>query len=273
MSIFFSELYNSDFEIRDIVVLRQSFWRCGGEFTMRTPRPSDALLYFLDCEAICMIPGKAGFHVSRGDFVQISRGSKYKWQIIGEKPYSPVTLLFEFNLTDKDGNNIPTGEGVNIIDVGDKELYKLLFEKLYHEFSRPQQFLTATKICAYSLIGELIKRYKHQGVLTNRVGEGIYSGIRYLEDDVNQDKGIAEIAKMCHMSLSSFEKQFKQYSGVTPTEYRINRRLDRAELMLKSSTMTVNQIAEELGFFDGAHLCRLFKKKRGISPLKLKNMK
>lgn len=273
MSVSFSELYQQDFEIHDIVVLRQSYWYYGEEFTMRAPRPSDALLYFLDCEATCEIPSKASFHVSRGDLVHIARGSKYKWRITGDAPYSPVTLLFEFNLTDKDGNLISTGEGVNIVTVGDRNVYKLLFEKLLHEFSRPQQFPTATKICAYSLLEELIKRHKRQDMVSGNVSEGIYNGIHYLEDDVNQDKTIAEIAQMCHMSLSSFEKQFKQYSEVTPMEYRINKRLDRAELMLKSGTMTINQIAEELGFFDGAYLCRLFKKKRGISPMTFRNIK
>lgn len=273
MSVSFSELYQKDFDIHDIVVLRQVFWYRGQEFTMKTPRKTDALMYFLDCEAVCTVAGKESFKVHRGDFVHIARGSKYIWKIVGEKPYSPVTLLFEFNLYDTAGNIIKTGEDVNIITAGDSNVYKLLMEKLLNEFSRPQQFIAETKICAYSLISEVIKRHRSRDIISNAISEDIYKGIRYLEDDVNQEKSIAEIAQMCHMSLSSFEKQFKSYSGVTPMEYRTNKRLERAEVMLRSGTMTINQIAEHLGFYDGAYLCKLFKKKRGISPVAFRKIK
>lgn len=273
MGVLFSELYQKDFEIHNIFTMKQSFWFRGCEFTMRTPRNTDAFIYFLDCEAVCTISENEKFEVHTGDFIHLAKGAKYNWKIVGDKPYSPVTLLFEYKLVDKNGEYIPTGDGVTLITAGDSNVYKLLMEKLINEFSRPQQFPVETKICAYSLLAEVIKRHRRQDIIKNTVSEDIYKGIKYLEDDINQNKSISEIAQMCHMSLSSFEKQFKIYSGVTPTEYRINKKLERAEVMLRSGTMTINQIAEHLGFYDGAYLCKLFKKKRGISPIAFRKIK
>ncbi len=129
--------------------------------------------------------------------------------------------------------------------------------------SAPEHFPAALKARAYSLLSEVIKAHHRQRL---PLSEGIREGIRYLENDITQEKSVEEIAGMCHMSLSSFEKQFKAYSGLSPRDYRLERRLERAELLLRNSSMSIRQIAEELGFYDAAAFCKLFKKKKGLSP-------
>jgi len=49
---------------------------------------------------------------------------------------------------------------------------------------------------------------------------------------------------------------------VTPAQYRNNIRLVMAEEMATSSK-TLQEIAEMLGFYDASHLCRTFKQQRG----------
>ena len=41
----------------------------------------------------------------------------------------------------------------------------------------------------------------------------IADGILYMETHINQDKSLAEIAQMCHVSTSCFRKLFKKYAG------------------------------------------------------------
>jgi AraC-like DNA-binding protein len=43
-------------------------------------------------------------------------------------------------------------------------------------------------------------------------------------------------------------------------------KLERARMLLSVGDMTVQQVASELGFYDTAYFCRVFKKAFGITP-------
>jgi len=53
--------------------------------------------------------------------------------------------------------------------------------------------------------------------------------------------------------------------GQTPWEYVMELRLQRVVTLLKTGE-TIGAIAAECGFFDQAHLARLFKKRFGLAP-------
>ena len=87
-----------------------------------------------------------------------------------------------------------------------------------------------------------------------------------MENDIFQEKSIAEIADMCHVSQSHFRSLFKKYSGVSPISYQINAKIERAKHLLSHEHMTVREVAEYMGFSDDAYFCKLFKKYTGFSP-------
>lgn len=85
-----------------------------------------------------------------------------------------------------------------------------------------------------------------------------------LEDE--QDHKITDIAKECRMSESSLRKNFKAYYGISPAEYRLRYRLDRAKYLLESTNMTLCEISNALHFYDTAYFCRMFKAYTGMTP-------
>ncbi|MBQ2286993.1 MAG: helix-turn-helix transcriptional regulator [Clostridia bacterium] len=260
-----SSLYEMDFYITDFIAMQQSWWTSLRAFNMLYPRKDDALLLFLTGGFTCVTEDKKRFSVPSGSLVHIARGCKYRWEVSDDEE-KPFTLLFEFTLKDKQNNIIHLGDGVSIIDSDSDGAYEMLFGKLIKEFSRPNRSPVFQKACAYSLFSLVIKRARKQQLISGSSDFDIYPGIKYLESDIEQSKSIEEIAHMCNMSLSSFERRFKAYSGMSPVEYRLSKKLDRAEIMLKTGSMTLERIAEELNFYDGAYLCRIFKKKKGYSP-------
>jgi two-component system response regulator YesN len=46
----------------------------------------------------------------------------------------------------------------------------------------------------------------------------------------------------------------------------MNVRLNKAKLLLHSTDMTVDEIADSLNFYDTAYFCKIFKKQTGYSP-------
>ena len=98
----------------------------------------------------------------------------------------------------------------------------------------------------------------------------IAKGIMYMENDMNQEKSISQIAEMCHVSPSYFRKLFKKYSGLSPIEYQIQTKMSRAKELIMTNTMQITEISYALGFFDASYFCKLFKKHVGLSPKEYK---
>jgi AraC-like DNA-binding protein len=73
-------------------------------------------------------------------------------------------------------------------------------------------------------------------------------------------------AKMCHRSLSTFKREFRQCYGTTPAKWLIGRRLECAAQMLRTTSMSVTEIAFECGFEEPSHFSRAFKARFGRPP-------
>jgi transcriptional regulator GlxA family with amidase domain len=77
---------------------------------------------------------------------------------------------------------------------------------------------------------------------------------------------LSRLAQHAHMSLRTFGRRFRDETGLTPRRWLIHRRLDRARHLLESSTLTVDQIAAEIGFATAASLRQHMSAELGVSP-------
>ena len=63
-----------------------------------------------------------------------------------------------------------------------------------------------------------------------------------------------------------FTRLFKKYYGKSPTEYKVQIRIDQAKNMLIETDMRIKAIAESVGYSDALYFSRAFKKECGYSP-------
>ncbi|NRA37310.1 MAG: helix-turn-helix transcriptional regulator [Planctomycetes bacterium] len=87
-----------------------------------------------------------------------------------------------------------------------------------------------------------------------------------LDCDLEIDIDIESVADQVGMAYETFRKAFKQRRGISPGAYRIRKRLERSCVILRSTGMTINQVAEILGYSDGFSYSAQFKKIIGMSP-------
>ena len=76
-----------------------------------------------------------------------------------------------------------------------------------------------------------------------------------------------------HLSKPYLSKYIKEKSGNTFGDIVKNVRMKKARALLKSGSMTVEAIAENVGYQNVEHFNRLFKKKYGMTPVQFRNSK
>jgi AraC family transcriptional regulator len=86
-----------------------------------------------------------------------------------------------------------------------------------------------------------------------------------IEDDLHSDLSLQSLASETGYSRSHFVTMFRASAGITPHQYLISRRIERAKLLLKKKEHTLTDIAMSCGFSSQAHMAQVFKTKTGMT--------
>ena len=84
---------------------------------------------------------------------------------------------------------------------------------------------------------------------------------------------IAQVAQACALSRSHFSRAFKKNTGVSPRDWLLCARVDRAKQLLAGSALPIAQIGEDCGFADQSHFTRTFSRLAGCTPLNWRQAK
>lgn len=77
---------------------------------------------------------------------------------------------------------------------------------------------------------------------------------------------VAELARLCRLSLCYFVRAFSRTMGVTPYAWYMQQRIARADELLIHSDMPLAHVALDCGFSDQAHFSNAFAKATGTTP-------
>ena len=68
------------------------------------------------------------------------------------------------------------------------------------------------------------------------------------------------------MSVSSVRRTLQRETGETFQQVLVALRMERASMLLKEKTLSINEVAFVCGFHDALYLRRAFKKRFGLTP-------
>jgi len=95
--------------------------------------------------------------------------------------------------------------------------------------------------------------------------------INYIEENYEKDLAISELAKIAGFSEYYFSRIFKKQTGFSPYEYIIKTRIVSAKVLLKSTNMSLREIAYKCGFSNESSFSNTFKKLTNMTPGTFRN--
>jgi AraC family transcriptional regulator len=98
---------------------------------------------------------------------------------------------------------------------------------------------------------------------------GLARVIDYIHDNIDRTMEVDDLADVAQQSWSHFPRLFRRSTGLSPYQYVIKVRLETALALLRSSSMSIAQVAAQAGFADQSHLCRWARRAYGAAPSQL----
>lgn len=87
-----------------------------------------------------------------------------------------------------------------------------------------------------------------------------------LLDNIEGDVSISDVAEACNLSRSYFIRAFRETTGMTPYQWLLNERVNRARALLRASNTSLAEVAFTCGFADQSHFTRVFSAIVGATP-------
>ncbi|MBD2465703.1 helix-turn-helix transcriptional regulator [Oscillatoria sp. FACHB-1407] len=96
--------------------------------------------------------------------------------------------------------------------------------------------------------------------------------LEYIQVHLDQDIKLIDLADCVGMSQYYFCRLFKQSMGVSPHQFMLQQRIERAKQLLQQKDLTIADIALSCGFKNQSHFTTLFRKFIGSTPKAFRNL-
>ncbi|MBO6127914.1 MAG: helix-turn-helix transcriptional regulator [Pseudobutyrivibrio sp.] len=137
--------------------------------------------------------------------------------------------------------------------------------KLYEETIPYREWHISSKINA--LLSYLLSLVSKTETGENTLPDNLRYLIKYMDSNYSNNLSLDDLARFANVNKYYLSREFKKYTGFSPSDYLITLRINQAKLLLQTTKLTSIQIANEVGIYDQNNFIRLFKKKTGYTPI------
>lgn len=131
----------------------------------------------------------------------------------------------------------------------------------------PGQVMALGQCLAARLLHGLASRREGPPGVCRRLGqEAMRRVAAFVEDRLGERILLADLAREARLSPGHFGVLFKATMQLTPEQYILRMRLNRARLLIETGAYTVGQVAHRTGFADHSHLTVQFHRLFGAPP-------
>lgn len=150
-----------------------------------------------------------------------------------------------------------------------------LWEEMYHtlEMGYSISNLSYANFCLYHFVASFIFPDNNFSGFSRQDDNLINKVIIYMRENLDKKLVVEDFARQCSLSTSYFSKMFNEQTGISPIDYFIHLKMQRACQLLDLTSTKIKDIAEQVGYEDPYYFSRIFTKVIGTSPSKWKGIK
>lgn len=216
---------------------------CEVTFDGQTTTAREGTLVFLDC------------------YAPHQYGSEVGWEAAWVHFDGPMARAYYEHIHDIYGSVITPGSFQNM---------RYLFDKICTPF-RSREPIKEPVLSKY-ISNILIE------LLTTEPNSSQHSGtdymdkiITYINEHFKEPISLDELSNMASLSPFYFTRLFTKETGMSPHQYVISTRMSYAKYMLKTTPISIKEIAFDSGFTSESGFCSSFKKCEGLTPSQYRN--
>ena len=229
-------------------------------------------LYYLSKGSTKYIIGDEIYLVESGNVVFIPKGHSHMTDSGGCDNIERYLMAFDDDFFDSDTEPILTElmrDRLISIPVGRVEGLEEHFAELERATAIEGALRDATVKAHALVVLSFICRYKR--AFEHKVSEAdkiVHDISEYISANYADDLSLTSLAHRFALSESHLSRKFKDVSGMGLNEYITHVRIINAERLLRSGVTSITSVAEQCGFNDSNYFSTVFKKVKGITPLK-----
>lgn len=224
-----------------------------------------------------MINGKNNFIYAKGQYIVSCTDIPVSSRVVEATPDEPfVVLVLELDsqiisdlvLETKMSQSVSEEERCLAMADADENLLDA-FYRLAQLIEKPQEEMLSSIIIKeiyYRLLtgplGNQLRLINTKGTCSNQIAQAI----SYLKDNFNEKLSIDDIANQVNMASSSFYRNFKKVTQVSPLQYQKQLRLHEAQRLMLSGEHNVESASYLVGYESPTQFSREYKKMFGNPP-------
>lgn len=142
----------------------------------------------------------------------------------------------------------------------------ICFERLLEAWNG-RRSVNQAKSIIYDILDKMANE-QHESISNAAVA----ACVRYMEEHYcDPSLDIETLCSISFISVSSLQRAFEKWLAMSPKQYLIHLRMNRALELLTKNEISVKEISFACGFTDEKYFSRAFKKRYGYPPSQLKN--
>ena len=231
------------------------------------------ILYVIDGEAIYYIDTQE-YKIEKGDIVIVQPYLIHRATILASKNFSHCCLCFDLKIindeplkTGFEGGMITTNSIIKNTD----ECASVMCRYVVDAHNAVVNKNNGWELNSIGNLSLFFSKLKEAGLITESGTERqkknfCYSIIKYIDSNYNQNITSNHASKALFMNNSYFCRKFKDNFGYCFQKYIEIYRIEKAKILLKTTSLPIYEIALSVGFHDFSYFSKIFKKSENITP-------
>jgi AraC family transcriptional regulator len=166
------------------------------------------------------------------------------------------------------GNNIRLEENRNFRDVQLERLLRVLHHEGTQKSSGSHLFgdMLSNAIAIHLIGNHAVSRRVVQPYRGGIPRHQLNRVLDYVDAHFHLELSLSALAEAAAMSPFHFSRAFRQSMGLSPHQYVLVQRIERAKSLLQKRELTVGEVSQSAGFARQNHFARVFQQKTGLTP-------